>query len=56
MMWIELSKLQHRNGRKRAAQQSFINGYRINSQEIFRLLQKDQELYEIAAPLFQKRN
>lgn len=55
MMWIELSKLQHRNGRKRAAQQSFINGYRINSQEIFRLLQKDQELYEIAAPLFQKR-
>ncbi len=53
--WADLAKLQHRAGRKQAAQQSFIAGYRINAQGLFERLQKDQELYEIAAPLFQKR-
>ena len=54
-MWIELAKIQHRSGRKTAAQQSFIAGYRLDAKRIFEKLQKDQELYEIAAPLFQKK-
>ncbi|MBQ6915616.1 MAG: hypothetical protein IJQ65_07835, partial [Kiritimatiellae bacterium] len=53
--WAELAKIQHRAGRRQAAQQSFIAGYRIDAQGLFGRLQKDQELYEIAAPLFQKR-
>ena len=53
--WADLAKLQHRAGRKQAAQQSFINGYQIDRQTLFGRLQKDQELYEIASPLFQRR-
>jgi len=53
--WADLAKLQHRAGRKQAAQQSFIAGYRINPQSLFARLQRDQELYAIASPLFQKR-
>ena len=53
--WAELAKIQHRTGRKQQAQQSFVMGYRINAQALFNRLQKDQELYEIAAPLFQRR-
>ena len=53
--WADLAKLQHRSGRKPAAQQSFIQGYRIDSQGLFQRLQKDQELYEIAAPLFKRK-
>jgi len=54
LAWTELAKLQHRQGRKTAAQQSFIAGYRIDGQLVFDQLRKDQELYEIAAPLFQR--
>ncbi len=54
-MWIELAKIQHRTGRRTASQQSFIAGYRLDQKRIFERLQKDQELYELAAPLFQKR-
>jgi tetratricopeptide (TPR) repeat protein len=53
--WADLAKLQHRSGRRQAAQQSFIAGYQIDRQALFGRLQKDQELYEIAAPLFQRR-
>ena len=53
--WAELAKIQHRAGRRQAAQQSFIAGYRIDAQGLFNRIQKDQELYEIAAPLFQRR-
>ena len=53
--WADLAKLQHRTGRKQAAQQSFIQGYQIDRQSLFQRLQKDQELYEIASPLFQRR-
>ena len=53
--WTDLAKLQHRAKRKSAAQQSFIQGYKLDAQGIFPLLQKDQELYEIAAPLFRQR-
>jgi thioredoxin-like negative regulator of GroEL len=53
--WADLAKLQHRTGRKQAAQQSFIQGYRIDAQGLFQRLQKDQELYEIAAPLFKRK-
>jgi lipopolysaccharide biosynthesis regulator YciM len=55
LAWADLAKIQHRARRTRAAQQSFINGYRIDAQLLFSRLQKDQELYEIAAPLFQQR-
>ena len=53
--WADLAKLQHRAGRKQAAQQSFIQGYQIDRQSLFQRLQRDQELYEIASPLFQRR-
>ena len=53
--WAELAKIQHRAGKRQAAQQSFIAGYRIDAKGLFEKIQKDQELYEIAAPLFQRR-
>ena len=53
--WAELAKIQHRTGRRQLAQQSFVMGYRIDAQALFNRLQKDKELYEIAAPLFQRR-
>ena len=53
--WADLAKLQQRTGRRQAAQQSFIQAYRIDKNGIFGRLQKDQELYEIAKPLFQPR-
>jgi len=53
--WADLAKLQYRTGRKQAAQQSFIQGYQIDRNALFARLQKDQELYELAAPLFQRR-
>ena len=54
-MWFELSKIQRRTGRLPAAQQSFAAGYRLDKPRAVDRLQKDQELYEIAAPLFQRR-
>ena len=54
-LWADLAKLQHRAGKREAAQQSFIQAYRIDARGIYGRLQKEQELYEIAAPLFQKR-
>ena len=53
--WADLAKLQFRAGRKQTAQQSFIQGYRIDAQGLFQRLQKEQELYDLAAPLFQQR-
>jgi tetratricopeptide (TPR) repeat protein len=53
--WADLAKLQHRTGRRQAAQQSFIQGYQIDRQGLFERLQRDQELYEIAAPLFRRK-
>ena len=55
LAWADLAKLQQRTGRKQAAQRSFMAGYRINPQLLFEKLQRDQELYEIALPLFQRR-
>jgi tetratricopeptide (TPR) repeat protein len=54
LAWADLAKLQHRARKTAAAQQSFINGYRIDRQQLFQRLQKDKELYELAAPLFQR--
>jgi predicted Zn-dependent protease len=53
--WADLAKLQHRTGRRQAAQQSFIQGYQIDRQALFQRLQRDQELYDIAAPLFRRK-
>jgi thioredoxin-like negative regulator of GroEL len=54
-LWLELAKIQHRTGRVREAQQSFISAYRINDRAVIERIQKDQELMELAAPLFQRR-
>ena len=54
-MWFELAKIQGRTGRKQAAQQSFAAGYRLDKLHAVDRLQKDQELFEIAAPLLQRR-
>ena len=53
--WADLAKLQHRTGRKQAAQQSFYTGSQIDWPTLRNRLQRDQELYEIALPLFQRR-
>ena len=53
--WAELAKIQHRLGRRQAAQQSFIQAYTIDKQGIWNRLRGDKELYEIAAPLFQRK-
>ena len=53
--WADLAKIQHRAHKSQAAQQSFIQGYQIDRQRLFNRLQRDQELYELAAPLFQRR-
>ena len=53
--WLELAKLQHRTGRRQAAQRSFMAGYRLEPQMVFEKLQRDQELYEIAMPLLKRR-
>ncbi len=53
--WADLSKIQHRAGRREAAQQSFIQGYKIDRQALYQRLLKDKELQEIALPLFQRR-
>ncbi len=55
LAWADLAKIQHRTGRRQAAQRSFIAGYKIAPQLLFERLQRDQELYEIALPLFQRR-
>lgn len=53
--WADLAKLQNRTGKKQAAQRSFVTGYKINAQRLFERLQRDQELYDIAMPLFQRK-
>ena len=53
--WLDLARLQHRAGKRQAAQQSFVAGYRIDKENVFARLQRDKELYEIAAPLFKRR-
>ena len=53
--WFNLAKIQNRSGRKQAAQRSFIAGYKINPQKAIEKIQRDQELYEIAVPLFKRK-
>ena len=53
--WADLAKLQHRTGRRPLAQQSFIQGYKIDGRRLFDRVNKEPELYEIAAPLFKRR-
>ena len=55
MSWIELAKLQYKTGRVQAAQRSFVAGYNINPKTVFEKVQRDQDLYEIAAPLFMRK-
>ena len=50
--WAELAKIQHRVGKRQAAQQSFIRAFNLDKQGIWNRVRVDKELYEIAAPLF----
>jgi tetratricopeptide (TPR) repeat protein len=54
-VWLELAKIQHRTGRRTAAQQSFVAAYRLDANGVFARLQRDQDLQEIAAPLFRRK-
>ena len=54
-LWLELAKIQHRAGKKQASQQSFVAAYKIDKNGVFAKLQRDQELQELAMPLFQRR-
>ena len=54
-VWLELAKIQHRTGRRTAAQQSFVAAYRLDANGVFERLQRDQDLQEIAAPLFRRK-
>ncbi len=53
--WADLAKVQRRAGKRQAAQQSFIQAYRLDRKAIFSRLQREQELYDIAKPLFQSQ-
>ena len=53
--WLMLAKLQSRTGRRKPAESSFMMAYRINKEEVFKKLNRDEELYKIAEPLFQRR-
>ena len=52
--WCELAKIQFRTGRRQAAQSSFIMAYRIDRENVFKQVQRDEELYRIAEPLFKR--
>ena len=54
--WVDLSRVQHRLGKRIDAEASFIQAYRLDAQNVFTLLKTDEELFKIASPLFQKRN
>ncbi len=53
--WADLAKVQQRQNKRKAAQESFIQAYRLDKNTIFSRLQKEQDLYDIAAPLFRQR-
>ena len=53
--WADLAKIQHRTGRTPHAQQSFIQGYRIDSRRLYERIHREQDLFELAAPLFRRR-
>ena len=53
--WADLAKVQQRQNKRKAAQESFIQAYRLDKNTIFARLQKEQDLYDIAAPLFRQR-
>ncbi len=53
--WIDLAKLQHRSGREQAARNSFLSAYQVDRMAVFERVKTDQDLYEIALPLFQRK-
>ena len=53
--WLRLSRLQYRSGRKQAALRSFQVAAMADHDGVTKQLGSDQELQEIAAPLFQQR-
>ena len=53
--WLKLSRLQFKSGRRQAAARSFQMALAIDRDGVIGQLRSDQELQEIAAPLFQQR-
>ncbi len=52
--WLDLARLQFRSGRREDAERSFVMAYRVDGKTTFATMQRDQELQQIAAPLFEK--
>lgn len=52
--WADLAIVQSRQGKRTAAEQSFIQAYRADKNVTYRRLQKEDELYRIAEPLFKR--
>ena len=53
--WLDLAKLQFRQQKVQASQQSFLQAYRIDKDSVYARLLKDEELQKLALPLFQRR-
>ena len=53
--WAASAKTHARLKLIREAQQDFISGYKADQASMIRIVQKDQELFQIAEPLFQPR-
>ena len=54
--WAALAKIQYKTGRRQAALRSLQTALATNQKQTLELIQRDRELYEIAAPLFPRRN
>ena len=53
--WMNLSRVQYRLGKKQSATTSLRMAIQVDRDAVISKMQRDQELYEIAQPLFQKR-
>ncbi len=50
--WLDLVRVQARAKKGALARQSFLQAYRLDKNAVFEALQKDQEIYDVAKPLF----
>ncbi len=56
LAWAMLAKIQYRTNRRTEALRSIQTALSVNQKQTLELIQRDNELYEIALPLFQRRN
>ncbi len=50
--WLDLARIQSRAKKGALARQSFLQAYRLDKNAVFKILQADQEIYDLARPLF----